>query len=245
MTAKQTPNWQTILEASFAPLARINEDDTFVGFGGSGALIDFGDRRFLCSALHVFVNHRISLQINWVAQQNQTRTLPLRPELCFETPTTRARLLDFAICDITHNLEIPMVQDLDPNGSGKILMERPRTIFGKKCLSKPDKITEYGFAGITLPKREVHPEITIGSGIVRTVTGLKYLGDSEGFHNFGLSIDHPGHIYFEGCSGAPIIDIDGKIVAFVCGGNMENSTIRGFPAIMAKRFLTKYTEEES
>ena len=46
-------------------------------------------------------------------------------------------------------------------------------------------------------------------------------------HYFSLKGKHPGHEEFEGCSGAPILDGDGNVVALVCGGNTYSNTIRG------------------
>jgi hypothetical protein len=44
---------------------------------------------------------------------------------------------------------------------------------------------------------------------------------------FHLPVEHPGHEYFYGCSGAPIIDAEGHVVALVCKGDMETSTVYG------------------
>ncbi len=39
--------------------------------------------------------------------------------------------------------------------------------------------------------------------------------------------DHPGHEFFKGCSGAPIIGEDGKVVSLVSGGSLETNEIYG------------------
>ncbi len=193
---KSILNWQSKLEVSFVPLSKFEEDDSFLGFGGSSALIDFRGSRFVCSVLHVFTNNRISLQLKWDPTNPLTSTLPLFPINSYDTVTTRPKLQDFAICDISHNSNVPMFQELEQSGTGKIIREQPRTIYTKADLHTPQKGMEYGFAGTTLPKREDHPLITIGSGIVRVVSGLSYEGDSNGFHQFKLPVKHPGHEFF-------------------------------------------------
>ena len=174
-----------------------------------------------------------------------TSTVALFPNVFSDLNTARPKLLDFAICDISHNQDVPLLQDLDQNGTGKVIKEQKRVIYTEKDLCNPQKGIEYGFAGTTLSKVENHPAITIGSGVVRVVSGLSYIGDSDGFHQFRLPVKHPGHQVFEGCSGAPIIDQDGHIVAFVCGGDKDKSTIRGFPASQAKMLMTALTLEKS
>ncbi len=240
-----TFNWQSKLEVSFVPLGRFKEDDSFLGFGGSSALIDFRGNRFICSALHVFVNHRIALQLRWDQKRMATTTVALFPTVFSDDSTTRPKLLDFAICDISHNRDVPLFQDLDQNGTGKVIKELQRVIYTEKNLCSPQRGIEYGFAGTTLSTVENHPAITIGGGVIRIVSGLSYIGDSDGFHQFRLPVEHPGHRIFEGCSGAPIIDQEGRSVAFVCGGDKDKSTIRGFPASQAKVIMTGLALEKA
>jgi len=131
-----------------------------------------------------------------------------------------------------------MLQQLNPNATGEIESERRRTVFREKCLTKPKLGIEYGFAGITMPSRAPHPtsKINIAGGIVRPYDRLTYHGDENGLHLFKLPGEHPGHKFFYGCSGAPIIDAKGYIVAFV-SGTTEQGLIRGFPASVAKSIL--------
>ncbi len=46
-------------------------------------------------------------------------------------------------------------------------------------------------------------------------------------HYFKLPKNHPGHKIFQGCSGAPIIGKDGKVVSLVSGGCLEQNEIYG------------------
>lgn len=44
---------------------------------------------------------------------------------------------------------------------------------------------------------------------------------------FKMPEKHPGHEWFKGCSGAPIIGEDGKVVSLVSGGCIKNNEIYG------------------
>jgi hypothetical protein len=46
-------------------------------------------------------------------------------------------------------------------------------------------------------------------------------------------MEYPGHEYFKGCSGAPILDSDGKLVALVCMGVPAVNSIYG---VSVKRY---------
>ncbi len=46
-------------------------------------------------------------------------------------------------------------------------------------------------------------------------------------HYFKMPEKHPGHEWFKGCSGAPIIGEDGKVVSLVSGGCTETNEIFG------------------
>jgi len=47
------------------------------------------------------------------------------------------------------------------------------------------------------------------------------------FYFFKLPSPHPGHESFKGCSGAPIVDSEARVVALVCGGDPATNEIHG------------------
>ena len=57
--------------------------------------------------------------------------------------------------------------------------------------------------------------------------GLKYVGTEDSYYVFELPFEHPGHEFFKGCSGAPILDSRGNIVALVCSGDIDRNAIIG------------------
>ena len=61
----------------------------------------------------------------------------------------------------------------------------------------------------------------------KLVLDLKFIGIEDDYYKFKLPIKHPGHDYFKGTSGAPIIDTDGNPIALVCHGDEKEDIIYG------------------
>src|SRR3546814_18916949 len=55
--------------------------------------------------------------------------------------------------------------------------------------------------------------------------GLRYERTEGGYHVFQLPVQHPGHDAFQGCSGAPILDMERRVVGLVCSGSIPDNTI--------------------
>lgn len=245
MSQTARDRWQKQLEKSFIPLVKMRSESGIAGFWGSGALIDFRNRRFLCTAQHVFEDGPLVMQLRWDRDRFQTlRSRRLKPERFMLLPDAIAgnrNFIDFAVCDVTDILEVPMLQHLDLDGSGEVEEERKRIVHLERALSAPTNKSVYGFAGITRPERGLHRDqkTEIASGIVSLVQDLTYVGeeDDKGFHLFRLPFEHPGDEFFAGCSGCPILDPKGYIVAFL-QGRTSNGLLRGFPASVAKNFLS-------
>jgi hypothetical protein len=50
-------------------------------------------------------------------------------------------------------------------------------------------------------------------------TGVKFVWTENDLHYSAPPFEHPGHDYFKGCSGAPILSESGELVALVIGGD--------------------------
>ena len=55
-------------------------------------------------------------------------------------------------------------------------------------------------------------------------TEMRYLESDGDYHLFELDHDHPGHQEYKGCSGAPILDNEGNLVALVASGAEDSET---------------------
>lgn len=112
------------------------------------------------------------------------------------------------------------------------LWEAPRTIFKLTFNEQPILGERYGFSGHTQLEELPHPTNSNLSVLCATQTilgDLFYTETKDDMHYFKLPGKHPGHIYFEGCSGAPIINERGQPVALVVGGDIEEDIIWGVP----------------
>lgn len=236
MSNKEVADWEKLLKASFVPLVKLNPDTSVEGYWGSGTLFEFRNQRFLCSARHVFRDARIAMQVRWSPEHFETLiTRQLSPDFF---KLQGGGFLDFAVCPVSDIKEIPLMQELNQNCTGEIEYERRRILFSERSLVEPNARARYGFAGITMPERLRHKDerIDIASGTVRLITDLTHSSYADGFHLFKLPVNHPGDEFFRGCSGAPIINPKGYIVAFVTGST-EDGLIKGFPAVSAKGIL--------
>jgi len=130
--------------------------------------------------------------------------------------------VDFSYVQIPKHIE-SMFQHLTP--SGECLVERKRPVFSPTFQMRPKKEEIYAFSG------QVKAEFVVGINELvtehQTYPGLKYDRTDAGYHYFKLPVEHPGHEYFKGCSGAPILDTDNNIVALVCGGCTKTDEIYG------------------
>ena len=70
---------------------------------------------------------------------------------------------------------------------------------------------------------------------LKVYEGLSYLRSEDDYHVFELPMSHPGHEFFKGASGAPVIDDLGQVVALVCAGCIDTDEIW---AISLARFRT-------
>lgn len=89
----------------------------------------------------------------------------------------------------------------------------------------PKKSEKYGFCGSVLHTYEEHfGQFCIGYDL-RIYSELKYDRTEGDYHVFSLPFEHPGGEYFEGCSGAPILNKKGSIVGLVCKGCKKDNEI--------------------
>lgn len=132
--------------------------------------------------------------------------------------------MDFSYVEVPSNFE-SFFQKINLNGD--ILQEIPR----KVCpisFEQPDKDELFGFAGQVLPDfiKGEYGRIYLKTE-QKIYTDLKYKGKLNDYYIFELPYNHPGHEYFKGCSGAPIINKCGNVVALVCKGYEETNLIYG------------------
>ncbi len=216
------------VKLSSLPLRKLGQNRMPIS-SASGCIIDYRQKRIILT-----VQHAAGRDGNWRVEVKYetgkgTLTYPLN-EMNFLASVS---LADFKIEDVdlcyafvTDSFN-SFYQEISPNGD--VISETPRIICRVDFDHEPNLSDSYGFSG------------QVGSGIVgnlligehRVYRGLKFVKTHDDLHIFKLPMRHPGHEYFEGCSGAPIIDSQGNAVALVCKGDTDKDYIFG---ISLKRY---------
>ena len=223
ITNSEGRDWRQWLLVSSIPLARLGEGNSLIGFG-SGTMIDHSECRFIVAAEHV-VQHGST---GWAAvvQQDGTGQLEYYRPNAFtyvgevRKSTSARRLLDLCAAQVKPELQT-WYEDRTPRG---LFDRRPHHVFDSRSMTYPDRSQIYGFAGLVRTER--HDASTFASEMV-VYPGLTYSHSEEEVHHFKLPVPHPGHDAFQGCSGAPIVDFNRKLVAVVVGGDTSTNCIRG------------------
>jgi len=111
------------------------------------------------------------------------------------------------------------------NWQGQTLELKERPVFKVDDIGVPQKNTIYGFSGDIMPT--IIPQENAFVTDFHMFLGLKYDRYENDMYYFKMPEKHPGHEWFRGCSGAPIVGEDGKIVSLVKGGCTKNNEIYG------------------
>lgn len=219
----KTKQWlEWVLVTSF-PLRRFDASGKAVEFA-SGCLVDYYGQRFLLS-----VQHAVGMQSNgWVVDLGQTDrgdTEIYRPHSFnyvgeITRGTGQMKHIDFCYTQVPSDLN-GVFQNATPRG---IFDERPRHVFASDLSDLPSPNQVYAFSGEVKPERHGPNVMAFEKHVY---PGLKFLRTEGEFHVFKLPVEHPGHDSFRGCSGAPIVDMNRKVVALVCNGNEDEGTIFG------------------
>lgn len=224
----------TQLYLSSVQLYRLNGDIPVDS--ASGCLIDYHGHRILLT-----VEHATGDQGNWAIQLKydpekkgaQLYNLGVMNFLKRGSIFSReTEIIDFSYVEVQNDL-IAYRQKIQEDG--QIIEEWPITVYSPDFSLDPNIEEEYGFSCLTKPEYENHPHITVLSSELKVIHGLKYLRMDRDRYVFKLPFEHPGHMEFKGCSGAPIIDSFGRPIALVTGGCTSKDEICG---ISLKQYQT-------
>lgn len=218
-----TQKWLEWVLVTSIPLRRLNSSDFPIEFA-SACLVDYRNRRFLLT-----VRHSVGMgSKDWIVDlgyENGKGTEFYRPNsFNYIAEITRSsgsiRGIDFCYTEVPSDLT-SKYQHMTPRG---IFDERIRHVFQTDLSTMPDSNQIFAFSGQVKPEK--HSAQTFATEM-NVYPGLRYLRTENEFHVFALPVEHPGHVQFKGCSGAPIVDRDQNIVALVCNGDESSNTIRG------------------
>jgi hypothetical protein len=220
--------WICKIILSSIPLRQLNEMRKPIGFG-SGCLIDYCGKRLILTAAHVTNNDE-----NWGIEVQSitgvgTRVYEVGSMMFLSVSnldTGGNREIDFSYTTVPTDLQ-PLYHELSEMGT--VINQVPREIITLDFNLEPNADKKYGFFGqsnITTGDWFMHSESKL-------VLDLTFVGREQDYYKFQLPSKHSGHEYFQGTSGAPILDSDGNVVALVCHGDEEKDLIYG---VMIKKY---------
>lgn len=218
-------NWKDLIKYSSVQLRKLDAQG-FPCSIGSGCLLDFKEHRLLITVFHVAEkSSKWCAQVKFNEERQETEVLFLN-EFSF--------IGDFSadkknIVDVEFSFH-PVKPDFkcyfhNRNWCGETLEITERPVINASEISAPNKLTAYGFSG------DIRPELIPDQNSFITdhhiYHGLKYDRTENDLHYFKMPEEHPGHDFFKGCSGSPIIGEDGKVVSLVSGGSLKTNEIYG------------------
>lgn len=212
--------FKTIL--SCVPLRQIGENGMPINHA-SGVIIKYCDKNVILSVFHATRDFT-----NWALEiKSDFKTGTLLKEIGLMGTAAEGNLnsdeinrIDFSYATLPNNIKsFHQVIDKEINQ----IYEHERMLIDINFDIKPSKIKKYSFFGQT--EFDIKDKFIIPVG--KLIMNMDYIDETNQFYIFRLPYKHPGHFYFKGTSGAPILDDDGNLVSLVCKGNVENDLIYG------------------
>lgn len=236
-----TKNIKALITNSSINLVYVTSDGLPAG-GGSGCLIDYYGKRYLLTVEHV-VNHPRAYQLlvvmGWDAESRKTELRTpgrpvyaqqgMMPEGAVDLDGLTLQSIDLAYFEVPYN-DIPKQQIITRDGT--VRTSTPLTVWTDKQLTTPEIGCKCGFAGHTSHDTKfdarIANDVYLQYSLFRKCYDLTFEGAAGDFYAFKLPFSHPGVGFFEGCSGAPIIDQNGNVVALVSHGREENGVLEDY-----------------
>ena len=207
---------------SSIPLKELDDSGNPIN-SASGCIINYSGKNFILTVSHATKNMgRWAIEIGY-EHPNGTKFYKIgQMNFLIEASLNSSIVkdIDFSYAIISDDIS-PLYQKINPDG--RIINEYPRTINQIDFDAQPTPNQKYGFSGQT--KLSLENQYLFGEVIL--VSDMKFIEERNGFYVFKLPTRHQGHEYYQGCSGAPIIDNDGNIVALVTSGDIDTNTIVG------------------
>jgi hypothetical protein len=224
-----------ILELTFCSslLLHIMDDEKIIGIG-SGVIVQYKKRYFLCTAEHLIEENKYSIGIKrGLPSEKGVEILTfddfsflkhikldgITPEDLNLTINSFAdkNPIDVAIREI--NLPDQLIQD---QISIQIEEETVDIFRGAKCFIPIDKKyslnkkSVFCLAGMINSKKKISERNCIE---LKLITSMTFSNITSSLIEFNLGYPIEDYSLFKGCSGAPIFDFEGNLVALFIGGN--------------------------
>lgn len=225
--------WINKIKLSCIPLKQIDEQRMPVK-SASGCIVSYYNKKVLLTVQHATGNMEDwVIEIKYVPGQGM-KSYRIGPMMFLKEgnfKTGQWRDVDFSYAIVPDDIQ-PFYQEISETNL-KITKEVPKIISAVDFNITPDKKHKYGFYGQTRISRNdkkhhvyAHHSIEID---------MRFIDIKDDMYIFKLSQEYQGHDYYRGCSGAPIINDTGDIVALVVQGCVADNIIYG---IALKQYKT-------
>jgi hypothetical protein len=196
----------------------------------SGAVIEFQGKRLLLTVAHaVKPDEAWALEIQYEASRGTKLWKLGQMQYFLQVEPSVIKDVDFAFTEIPTDLRAKYQRFSE---QGIVIGADERVILDTDLTAAPHQGLKYGFAGGTQhtgePALPGFPHEIAGSEL-RYETGLTYRDTVDGLDRYDLGHPHPGHKYYKGCSGAPLLSENGDLVGLVVCGSEEDATIFALP----------------
>lgn len=211
------------------PLRHLDETGNPIGIA-SGCLAVSNGRKFLLSVRHAVRPDSKGWAIELDYDRRRHGTEMYWPK----TFLYMAEIyIDFCFAEVVADLQ-PIYANRTPYSTSDV---RPRHIFQIEDFAEPTQAGVFAFSGQVKPERHGTEAMATEMNVY---PGLRFLRSEGPNHVFQLPVEHPGHESFKGCSGAPIVDMDRRVVALVSSGDKDAGTVTGVAISRAVIALNRY-----
>jgi hypothetical protein len=221
------------------PLYRLDEDENPVSLA-SACWLRFLGRSLLLSVSHATREGQWAAELQFDVGKDKTLIHKFGEQWTaqhLDPSSAMTEDLDFSFTEAPDDF-YSIFQER--NLTGTIVRETARHEFHSGLDDVPTSDEIYAFSG------RIHPAHLTGDIYVSNPTvypGLKYIRTDGYYHVFQLPVEHPGHDAFRGCSGAPIVDRERRIVGLVCSGCTQTNTVTGIAVHKLATGIREYAEE--
>jgi hypothetical protein len=109
--------------------------------------------------------------------------------------------------------------------TGVIMHDEAKLVLDSDLSLRPNLDDEYGFWGLTRSGYDSHAL----RSVPKLETGMRYRETRNHLHFFETQAPYATYKDYQGCSGAPILDGQGRLVSLVVEGDKKKTGILGFP----------------
>lgn len=251
MKKRRFDTFELIFRSSL--LLHIMYEGKIIGIG-SGVIVTYKGRYFLCTAEHLLEGNKNSIAIQIGVQTEKGIEMLIFNDFSFLSQiklggkTEEALLLAIESFEGTKALDVAIleVSQLNHLTQEQILIPiNKKTLeisFGTKCIISVDgtyllnKKSLFTFAGMINSKQKQGERHII---LPKLTSDMKVSNIYSFLIEFNLGHPIKSHSLFKGCSGAPIFDNDNNLVAILTGGSEDVSKpfVYGFRFDVIKNFI--------